>query len=75
VHSQGFVRGDYFPLRRFGDWVVHYGTKGTDDYGVEMFERYGDAEARRAELLKQGSSRRRCWTKNPPSCATWCPLR
>ncbi len=55
VHNQGFVQGDYFPLRRYGDYVVHYGNKGTDDYGVEMFERRSQAEARRAELVKQGA--------------------
>ncbi len=55
VHSQGFVQGDYFPLRRFGDYVVHYGTKGTDDYGVEMFEKRYDADQRRAELERAGA--------------------
>jgi hypothetical protein len=34
--------------------VVHYGDKGTDNYGVEMFDRRSQAEARRAELVKQG---------------------
>jgi hypothetical protein len=55
LHAQGFVRGDYFPLRRFGDYVVRYGTKGHDDYGVERFERRGEAEERRAELVRQGA--------------------
>lgn len=55
MHAQGFVQGDYFPLRRFGDYVLHYGTKGTDDYGVEMFERRSQADARRLELLKAGT--------------------
>lgn len=55
VHDMGFVKGDYFPLRRQGDYVVHYGEKGTDSYGMEKFERISQAEARRAELLKQGA--------------------
>jgi hypothetical protein len=54
LHNLGFVQGDYFPLRRYGDWVVHYGDKG-DDYGVEMFERRGEAEARREQLRKAGA--------------------
>jgi ribosomal protein L17 len=55
IYSQGFVRGDYFPLRRHGDYVVRYGDR--DDptkYGVEMFEKRRDAEARRKELLARG---------------------
>jgi hypothetical protein len=55
AHKTGFVQGDFFPLRRFGDYVINYDTKGTSDYGVEMFQRYSQAEARRAELKKQGA--------------------
>jgi Inorganic Pyrophosphatase len=55
VHSQGFVDGDYFPLRRFGDYAIAYGTKGTDDYGMERFDRRGDADYRRAELARAGA--------------------
>lgn len=53
LHDMGFVRGDYFPLRRFGNYVVRYGDK-TDpaNYGVEMFESYKKAQERRAELAK-----------------------
>jgi Large polyvalent protein associated domain 39 len=59
VHKQGFVQGDYFPLRRFGDYVVNYGDKtNPDDYGVEMFEKRGDADARRAELVRLDPNQR-----------------
>ena len=54
VHKMGFVSGDYFPLRRFGDYVVRYGSGEEGNYGVEMFERRSEAEARRAELAAQG---------------------
>ena len=55
VHAQGFVQGDYFPLRRFGNYVVRYGDKMTPgDYGVEMFESRRKAEERRAELAAAG---------------------
>lgn len=54
VHDQGFVLGDFFPLARYGDYVIHYGNKGSEDYGVEMFERRADAQARLAELKKAG---------------------
>lgn len=53
IHARGFVKGLYFPLRRFGDYVVRYGEKGEDNYGVEMFERRSEADARRNELLQQ----------------------
>lgn len=55
IHALGFVQGDYFPLRRFGDYVVRYGSHENEDYGVEMFERRSEAEARRGELLRQGA--------------------
>jgi hypothetical protein len=52
------VSGDYFPLRREGNYVLRYGDKtestGPDAYGVEMFERRGDAQARRDQLAKSG---------------------
>ena len=55
VHNQGWVEGDYFPLRRFGDYVVRYGDQQTPgDYGVEMYESRKQAEARRAELKAAG---------------------
>jgi hypothetical protein len=55
VHRLGHISGDYFPLRRDGKYVVRYGDKGDkESYGVEMFERRGEAEARRAELAAQG---------------------
>lgn len=56
VHSQGFVQGDYFPLRRRGAYVVRYGDKGSEDYGVEMFEKRSQAEERRLELLKSAGT-------------------
>lgn len=73
VHSQGFVRGDYFPLRRYGDYVVNYGTKGADDYGVEMFERRGQAEVRRAELLRQGAEPSQVLDKRKSNLRTMIP--
>ena len=55
LHGMGFVQGDYFPLRRFGNYVVRYGDpKDPARYGVEMFESYTKANARRAELVRQG---------------------
>jgi hypothetical protein len=52
IHRLGYVQGDYFPLRRFGDYVVRYGDRNDpESYGVEMFEKKGDALARHAELL------------------------
>ena len=51
--QQGFVEGDYFPLRRYGNYVLRYGEFGTPTYGVEMFERSSEAKDRRAELVKQ----------------------
>src|SRR4029077_3025100 len=55
LHNMGFVRGDYFPLRRFGKYVVRYGNeKKPANYGVEMFESYTKARERRAELVRQG---------------------
>ncbi len=50
VFESGWVRGDYSPLGRFGDFVVRYGEKGEDSYGVERFEKQADADARYAEL-------------------------
>jgi hypothetical protein len=44
------VQGDYFPLRRFGDYMVTYGDQGTPGYGVHMFESRYDAERARADL-------------------------
>ena len=55
IQKLGFVKGDYFPLRRYGDYVIHYGDRtDPEQYGVEMFERKHEAEARRRELLSQG---------------------
>jgi hypothetical protein len=55
IQKTGFVKGDYFPLRRFGDYVVSYGDRtDPEQYGVERFEKKHEAEARRAELLQQG---------------------
>lgn len=55
LHQADQVQGDYFRLGRYGDYVVRYGARENGDYGVEMFERRGDAEARRAELARQGA--------------------
>lgn len=53
--NEGWSRGDYVPLRRYGDHVVEYGEKGTPSYGFEMFERLGDAMARRDALEAAGT--------------------
>lgn len=52
LRKSGFVQGDYFPLARYGDYVIRYGEKGQEGYGVERFESRTEAEARRAELAK-----------------------
>ena len=52
LQRAGMIRGDYFPLRRYGDYIVKYGERGSDRYGVEYFERESQAQARREELLK-----------------------
>jgi hypothetical protein len=51
LQRAGYVRGDYFPLRRYGDYIVRYGERGGPRYGVEFFERESQAQARRQELL------------------------
>lgn len=54
-HKLGYVQGDYFPLRRFGNYVVRYGDRDDlNNYGVEFFESRSKAEVRRKELLAQG---------------------
>lgn len=53
VHAMGFVKGDYFPLRRNGDYVLRYGSTENGDYGVEHFENRSAANARYAELAAQ----------------------
>jgi hypothetical protein len=53
----GRIQGDYFPLRRHGQYVVTYGNRDVPgSYGVEMFERYTQAQVRRAELAREGAS-------------------
>jgi len=48
----GFVDGDYFPMRRYGDFAVEYGgAHGTPEYGVQFFERPSEAAAFRAQQL------------------------
>lgn len=54
IYSQGHVQGDYFPLRRSGEYVLTYGHAGEENHGVEMFHSIGEAEARRVELNKAG---------------------
>lgn len=56
VHNSGFVKGDYFPARRFGDYVVRWGDRGEADSGVQMFEKHSDAEAFRADMAKQDTA-------------------
>jgi hypothetical protein len=53
MQRAGFVEGDYFPQRRYGDYVLTYGNKGSPDYGVEMFESSAAAEARRDEIIAE----------------------
>jgi hypothetical protein len=53
-HNQGFVEGDYFPLRRHGDYVVTYGDRSPEStvpYGVEMFDTLREAQRRQTELM------------------------
>jgi len=50
----GWVEGNYFGLRRYGEYVLTYGEPGKPGYGVEMFERPSQAGARRDELLASG---------------------
>jgi hypothetical protein len=54
LHRLGFVQGDYFPMRRYGDWVVQYGEKGTPSEGVQFFESRNKAEAFRKDMLQRG---------------------
>lgn len=50
----GWQRGDYVPLRRHGDYAITYGEKGQPSEGFERFDTRGQAEARYAELKRQG---------------------
>lgn len=54
LHRMGFVQGDYFPMRRYGDWVVQYGEEGTPSHGVQFFESRNKAEAFRKDMLQRG---------------------
>jgi len=48
----GFVDGDYFPMRRYGDFAVEYGgAHGTPEYGVQFFEKKSEAAAFRAQQI------------------------
>ena len=51
AHSYGYTKGDYFPQRRYGQYVVKYGKD--EQQGVEFFDRKSKAEDRRKELIKQ----------------------
>lgn len=73
VRQMGFVQGDYFPLRRYGDYVIHYGNKGDSDYGVEMFERRSQAEARRDELVKAGAEPSQVMERNQSDLKSQLP--
>jgi hypothetical protein len=51
----GFVDGDYFPMRRYGDFVVEYGGQhGDPGYGVQFFEGASEAAAFRNKMLADG---------------------
>jgi hypothetical protein len=51
----GFVDGDYFPMRRYGDFVVEYGGQpGDPGYGVQFFEKPSEAAAFRNKQLADG---------------------
>jgi hypothetical protein len=54
VRRTGWVNGDYLPLARYGDHMIEYGDRGTDNYGVERFEKRSEALARYKELQAQG---------------------
>jgi hypothetical protein len=54
LQRAGFTRGDYFPLRRYGEYVISYGKPHTPNYGVEMFETHMAASNRRSELMDKG---------------------
>jgi hypothetical protein len=46
LHRMGFVNGDYFPMRRYGDYIVEYGGAPDDPgYGMQAFESMREAEA------------------------------
>lgn len=46
----GFVDGDYFPLRRHGEYIVSAGEHGQPNYLVQMFETASAARNFRADL-------------------------
>jgi len=46
----GFVDGDYFPLRRHGEYIVSAGEHGKPNYLVQMFETASAARLFRADL-------------------------
>ena len=51
----GFVDGDYFPMRRYGDFVVEYGGTPEDPgYGMQFFEKPSEAAAFRNQQLAAG---------------------
>lgn len=53
----GRTKGDYFPLARYGNYVVKYGDpKDKSTYGVERFESRADADTRYRELSAQGAT-------------------
>jgi hypothetical protein len=55
LHRDGFVHGDYFPMRRYGDYIVEYGGDyGTPSYGMQAFEKRSDADAFRRQALADG---------------------
>jgi hypothetical protein len=64
MHRQGWIDGDYFPLRRYGDWIVTTGdplNPQETGHAVHFFERSSEAEAFRdgleAEKTEPGQPR------------------
>lgn len=53
-YEAGQVRGDYVPLRRFGDYVVRWGDReDKENYGAAHFERRSEAESFREDMIKK----------------------
>lgn len=74
LHNMGFVEGDYFPLRRFGDYVLRYGSRESGDYGVEMFESLREAQNRQRELLATERNPTEIMTKSEAHSRTMVDL-
>jgi hypothetical protein len=58
MHRRGWIDGDYFPLRRYGDWIVTTGdplNPQETGHAVHFFERSSEAEAFRDGLIADKS--------------------